>query len=42
VHGSRKIKPLWGEENAGHEEAQHMVSSVGESVDIDLGIGGAV
>jgi hypothetical protein len=31
-----------GAENAGHEESQHMVSSVSESVEIDLEIGGVV
>jgi hypothetical protein len=31
-----------GAENAGHEESQRMVSSVSESVEIDLGIGGVV
>jgi hypothetical protein len=31
-----------GAENAGHEESQHVVSSVSESVEIDLGIGGVV
>jgi hypothetical protein len=30
-----------GAENAGHGESQHIVSSASESVEIDLGIGGA-